>query len=356
MPTYSRFGVNAANDPTNYTWFNEQLFLAKANGAGWVRVRFSPDRSVTTLNNIVSAADAQGLQVLPLLMNTDKCVPWPGYTDTTANNSLGQPRLALGDWMNWVKGMASLFGFASGRPRPLVIWEVWNEPNLSTNWRAGNSNAAEHSVNSDDYAALFAKTAQALRSANSNHQVMHAATSPGPSSDDGGKSKEWQYSYMRGTTIALRNSDVDVDAFALHPYAKFKDAASTGIDGSALAAMNNYYEYTSTLPQAGYGGPIWVTEFGWNSMYRTNSDIPPSKYWSVGGGQEGQQSRYDDLLSFLVGKAACIMCYTIRDFYVVDNQPDVWERHMGIYQTDNTPKAAAATFRSYAQSSGSFTL
>ena len=124
--------------------------------------------------------------------------------------------------------------------RDLVsAWQIWNEPDSL-------SGVASVRMTAEQYGAMFDQIYRAIRSADSEVQIITAGFNSGPLSGS---------AYAR-TMMAALADDVVPDGLAFHPYGR-------GVNGHPYYAMfghidESIWAYSSVLPDK----PLWITEFG----------------------------------------------------------------------------------------------
>ena len=155
---------------------------------------------------------------------------WPWSQMTAAKWRLLRQRFA--DMMGRIA--------AQWADRDLVAaWQIWNEPDSL-------SGAASVRMSADNYGMMFDEVYRAIRSADSNVNIITAGFNSGP---------------VRGSAYARRmlrqlTDDVVPDGLAFHPYGR-------GVNGHPFYSRfghidESVWAYSSVLPEK----PLWITEFG----------------------------------------------------------------------------------------------
>jgi hypothetical protein len=213
----------------------------------------------------------RGITYLPVLMNFGTAAqPGDRPVPPTADGAGGTPTRA--QFAAFAAAAARRYGpggtfWASCgcAPQPIRAWEVWNEENNGW-WWGGRASA-------EDYAAVFAETRAALRSADPQARAVVGGLTWDPNGES---------SFVAPDQViaALAASNANAfDAVGVHPYtdargqtsAQMAAAAQSSVDVAAQAVR------TATGPAADGSPrqPIWVTELGWS-----DTDAAPD---AVGG-------------------------------------------------------------------------
>ena len=155
---------------------------------------------------------------------------WPWSQMTAAKWRLLRQRFA--DMMSEIA--------AQWAGRDLVAaWQIWNEPD-------SNSGVASVRMSADNYGMMFDQVYRAIRSADSDVNIITAGFNSGPVSGS---------AYARRMLRRL-SADVVPDGLAFHPYGR-------GVNGHPIYSMfghidESVWAYSSVLPAV----PLWITEFG----------------------------------------------------------------------------------------------
>ncbi len=136
---------------------------------------------------------------------------------------------------------------------PIEIWQIWNEPNLSSFYSPA--------VDPAGYAALVKAAAPAIRAVDPDAQILLAGLT-------GTKSNEKRMSSARFLTELYAVLDVEAafDGIAVHPYNRTVRGTLDQIDAArAIADLN------------GDDAGLWVTEFGWASAGKRHEGLVKSR-------------------------------------------------------------------------------
>lgn len=135
-------------------------------------------------------------------------------------------------------------------PRPLRIWEIWNEPNGPAFWNPDPSPA--------DYATLLKRSERALHSVDPEAQIMVAGMFATPSKPGAILATDFLRELFEQPNLAEA-----VNLVGIHPY------------GPSLADVEGQMEDAhAILERAGVDDRgVWVTEIGWGSNPRAANPL-----------------------------------------------------------------------------------
>ena len=194
-----------------------------------------------------------------------------------------------------------------------VIWEVWNEPNLSHFWR-GEPSAAE-------YSALVRVVVPAMRTVSSDEWII----GPGASRFD---TRFLEGCFQKGVLG-------DFDAISIHPYRDLKPPEGVDDDWASLRSLVAQYA------PAGKKIPLLCSEWGYSTFTR--------------GVSEKKQGNFA-IRAYLNNLAAGVpltILYSWRDRPDASNEK---EQHFGIVDSDVRPKGGFDTVQNLLGSLDGFTL
>ena len=118
-------------------------------------------------------------------------------------------------------------------------WQIWNEPD-------SRAPVASVTMPAQTYGALFADSYRAIRSVDSDAQIITAGFNSGPA---------YGGAYAR-TMLEVLPDDARPDGLAFHPYGR-------GVNGHPYYSLfghidESVWAYSAVLPDK----PLWITEFG----------------------------------------------------------------------------------------------
>ncbi len=216
---------------------------ARLGEIGWVRFgynvsngRGSEDISaalVRYLPQVEAYRDAGYRVILTISHQTygeGKSEFWPWSQMTDAKWRLLRGRFA--------QMMSEIAGQWAGRDL-VAAWQIWNEPD-------SRSGVASVPMSGRHYGEMFGEIYGAIRSADSDVQIVTAGFNSGPLSGS---------AYARQMLSGLPD-DVLPDGIAFHPYGR-------GVNGHPYYSMfghidESVWAYSAVLPEK----PLWITEFG----------------------------------------------------------------------------------------------
>ncbi len=219
--------------------------------------------------------------------------PWSQMTDA-------KWRLLRGRFADMMSAIAAQW---AGRDL-ISAWQIWNEPDSL-------SGVASVPLSARNYGAMFGEVYQAIRSADSDVQIITAGFNSGPVRGSA-------YARVMLETLA---DGATPDGIAFHPYGR-------GVNGHPHYALfghidESVWAYSAVLPDK----PLWITEFG---VLDRPGDAP------------GQISRYaTDMIRYLKsqypGRIAALIWYAWAQgmhngYGIVDNagreRPPLTERFL----------------------------
>jgi len=271
------------------------------------------------LDALVDAAEERDIDLLLTLMNSPcwaSTAPASEKQDCAGSWwSRDVTRYAPSDPADYARALAYLVGRYKGR---VAAWEVWNEPNLDSFWKAADPARA--------YADLVKAAYPAAKAAYPGTTIVAGALS------------------QSDFTFTQRLYDLGIkgkfDAFSVHPYS---DDVSPADERRYTNAM---YSFARGVPAVrdvmlrnGDSRPMWLTESGWS----TSTVRGAAAYRN--GVSEADQAR------FLREQAQVIKRWDYVDvsiwFNLMDRGSDrtsQWD-NCGLRRVNGTAKPAWATFR-----------
>ncbi len=255
----------------------------------------------------VEALARHGLRWYPIL---DYSTNWSGE----APGDLFTPPARVGDYTAYATAFARRYGRGGAfwrehqdvPSRPVVAYEIWNEPNSRVFWHP-QGRAPER------YAELYAATRDVLHAVDPDARVVAGGLA------SAGSGTTAPSEFLRRMYRHLPKVDGRVDAVGLHPYAPELAGVYDGIR-----------DFRHTLESLGAGGvPIDLTEIGWTTVH-----TPERRRAAM----LAELAR--DLPRSNCGIARLMPHTWIGDERDRDN-PEHW---FGIYELDARPKPAGAAY------------
>lgn len=272
-------------------------------------------------DRLVGHAAKRGIAIMPIIFGVPKREASKRVKGVKVTATTTMPPRRPARFAAFAAALAKRYGtggeFWKANPtipaRPIVEWQVWNEPNLPPYW-GGKPNAAQ-------YARLLVATAKALRAADANAVVITGGV---PESRLGVPLQ----TFVRGMVRAGAAQSFDV--LAVHPYAANADAVLRKTRQARDAAI-----------RGGAKDPdVWITEFGWATG-------------GPGGGFTVSESRQAQLISEVLRKAVAqrdslhlrgLVYYAWRDVPVYPGGKDFWGLHTGLVRKNNKVKPSLSAW------------
>lgn len=158
-------------------------------------------------------------------------------------------------------------------PQPLIIWEIWNEPNSSLFWKPRPDPA--------DYADLLTRSAEELRSVDPEAEIMIGGMFATPVSDNAIVS----FDYLEQLFAEDGVADA-VDVVGVHPYSPRV--------GGRLGVIDQVERTRKTIDAAGSDADIWATELGWGSDPEVPNQLAKTPDQQASLLEESLGTLYDD--------------------------------------------------------------
>ncbi len=291
-------------------------------GLSWAQTEYPAGHySFAGFDALVAALARHHIRWLPVLLDP------PKFRSTAPGSGpfvgMYPPRHA-NQFAQWVAVCVKRYGphgtFWKRNPHlpyyPVTMWQVWNEPNLSTYWAPRPDPRA--------YVRLLAATYRAIHRVDGHAFVVSAGTPfYGPTDET---------AFLR--TILRAGAGRYFDALALHPYSgTVRDAFSRLTVARRVLAQYH-------LPRK----PLWITEWGW-------AGGPPDAYLVS---QRGQNANVTAFLRLIAAKRRGlrlqhVFYYTWRDTVFGPN-PSYWAYHLGMFSQSLQPKLVYRTVAGFARS------
>jgi hypothetical protein len=239
----------------------------RMKGIGWIRVKFNvsynPDNNsygntdinytFNRMKPFIEGYVNAGLKCLMVfthqLFGEGAGYHWPSMDSGRWNDLI--PKYA-----DFARRSAQLFA-----PTGLIsVYQIWNEQDT----RPEVARAAVP-IPAGDYANMLTQTVRAIRSVDSNVQIISGGHvgGPGPGSD-----------YAR-RTLAAMPGDVRLDGLAVHPYGR-------GVAGHRFSNFGALSEEVQMYRAVTPDRPIWFTEWGVLDFQNNDSVIPDVTSYASG--------------------------------------------------------------------------
>lgn len=267
----------------------------------------------------IAAAARAGLQVLPVLFNA------PSWASTKprkgAKRGTYRPK-RVSQFAAFAAAAAKRYGTGGSYWRahrkvpakPIVSWQVWNEPNLPVYWQP--------QPRATQYAALLKATSRAIKAVDPSAQILTGGL---PQSKLGIPLTTYiQQLYDAGAAASF-------DTLAVNPYAPTADGV-----------LGFLRQIRSVMDGAGdTEGQLFATEIGW-------SDVGPGSTFKLGA--KGQAAAIASVIPALWAERESLKLQGVVYFAWRDGPPyaggkDFWGLHTGLRDLRNRPKPAYSAFK-----------
>jgi hypothetical protein len=313
-----------------------QLAAQVRSGIGLVRQKFAwsdmerdgGELELGRYDRYVAATARAGLTVMPILFDpplSQRRAPAPTATATTT-----APPRSFTAMARWAQALVRRYGtegsFWRAHPelprRPIIRWQVWNEPNLPAYWNAA--------PNAREYVRMLKVVGSAIREADPRALVVTAGM---PESRLGIPFDR----FLREMYAADAAGSFDVLAI---------NAYSTTARGIVVAVAG---ARRITAAAADGDVPIMLTEFGWATR--------PSPRGSFTVSRRRQARLVSSTIARLEAererlRIAGVVYYQWRDAPVYPGGRDFWGLHTGLLDIDGRPKPALRQFARVARTAG----
>ncbi len=286
---------------------------------------------------LVGELARRGLTLLPVLMNFGPNGP---LAPTGRDGAPPPERFAA-----FARAAAARYGpagtFWAGcgcAPHPVRAWQIWNEQNNGWWWN-GRASA-------DEYAAVFAATRAALRSADPAARAVVGGLTYDPNG---------QPSFVAPREMIARLAAGNANAFdavAVHPYSDIRGRTGAAAAGEARAFVDATAAAVAAATGPGPGGAprqqLWVTEMGWSETDADGPTIAAAMQDFLGGLDAGGRA---------ADNVGPVLWYMLRDGAYVGGRDDL----LGLRRTTSTgadagPKPVWSVFAAAAASAGDVAL
>jgi hypothetical protein len=235
----------------------------------WSEVQPDPNTwNWSSFDQVVTLAAQNSLTVLPILWKTPQWIS----TKPDAGDYFKYPPTAQGPWGTFCSQAANRYKSGgqfwlenpSLTPRPITVYEIWNEPNnLGLNWKPRGSEV--QSVT--DYVALYNTAKTQIHAAGAGLQVMVGGLAPVP----GFQSWGWDFQYY---LQLLKDYGIDAspygqpDAVGFHPYGLTQDTPPISAGEAHSNTILRVKQFENKLNSLGWTtAAIDITEDGITQNY-----------------------------------------------------------------------------------------
>ncbi len=269
-------------------------------------------------------ASRRGIRILPYIIDA------PGYAGGGSHMPKTGTR-AFGDYKCFLRALVRSFG-RGGRllreepsAKPIIEWQLWNEPNLPIYAAGGNPNPREY--------ARFVKASSGVINRVDRKATIVLGGMP-EKSLRGMSSKKFLTRFYKVKGIKKK-----FDVVALHPFAK----NARGTKG-ALIRLRDLLRRVGDRRQV-----IWITEIG----YATHG--PKGQFLVTT--EKGQARKTQSTLSFLKKNhkrynVGTVDWFRWRDEATYAQNTGHWWDYAGLYRKDGTPKPACHRYRRFTGAGG----
>jgi hypothetical protein len=219
----------------------------------------------SSYDDLIGKLAVQGIQPVAYVFGSPS---WIAKNDQTPPTNGEQ----LDAWKEWLGAAITRYGYGGEyweqfaltnpgvEPRPIRIWEIWNEINSPNFWAPEPDPGA--------YAKLLRLSDRTLKKVDPDSQTMIAGMFGTPQAND----SLTAFEYLE-RLYAKPGVDEASDIVGAHPY------------GPKISDVKKQMELTrKVMKEGGDGGDdIWVTEIGWGSDPNVRSDLSknPAKQASL---------------------------------------------------------------------------
>ncbi len=215
-------------------------------------------------------------------------------------------------------------------PRPIKVWEVWNEPNLAPYWDFPNP---------AEYAALLSATRSKLRKADRSARILFGGLAYPTSFST---TKLEPNAFLRDVIAAA--GPKSFDALALHNY---RPNAAVAVNTLIAGTVNALKTYGGVEASGAPKHQVWVNEFG----RPTTPDDPATLADEQASSEAVQKTWQDDFIGYLETNRTAwnlgpLMWYSLRDSHAATAS---WHRQ-GLRRTtsEDTDAGPKPSWEAYA--------
>ncbi len=258
-------GVNLYVDREVEAWKRDLTFrMAREAGAGWVRILFSWEGieprpgsffdegqrrpSWDKYDDLVSLAEAHGLRIIARLDRTPEWARGEGTTQTA-------PPRDVDDYARFAAEVARRY---QGR---IQHFQIWNEPNLRSEWGDRPADPAA-------YLQLLRRAAAAIRAVNQDAVILSA---PMAQTLDNANGNRTELSFVE--ELYRLGWQGDFDILSANAYG-FDRPPEDPADPAVLNFARLDLLREIMVANGDEGKAVWIAEFGWNAA---PASFPPEK-------------------------------------------------------------------------------
>jgi len=316
----------------------ETLMRIRASHADYVREKFSwaesePSRGVFNWASTDADMAAASTAKIPILAVLAQAPGWAIAPGTPRGRQDTYPTRTA-DFTNWAGKLARRYG-PNGQfwkdnpnltPRPIHTWQVWNEPNIASEWTGGVASPTR-------YADLLSKTRDAIRAFDPSASFEAAGVAASGSAGSTPPS-----TFLKGVWRQLGASRSTLYKWDLHAYS---DTAAHATD--LIPYMRKLMDSNGCR-----GCTITVGEYGWASGARVTQRFG----WLCAGSERSQATVTRDFLKATLKAAAANRLVELTWYRWDDPAPNSGAtgcfRSLGVVDFSGRAKPALAVFESFA--------
>lgn len=268
-------------------------------------------------DKLVSSTASNGIDLVPMLYGVP---PWvsEGLSTTPVHDPVAREQ-----WRLWLIALVDRYGPGGTywelhpyeQSRPILAWQIWNEPNARTWWGPRPKPG--------EYATLLRRSSRTIHAEDPEATVLTAGIVARPTNRDSIKGPEFTR-----RLFASRGTAEAIDGVAYHPY-----AATVGAVRRQLVGIHE------VLGDSGVKAPLWVTEVGWGTEGPADHPLIKSRH--------GQQQALTDTFEMLLRLRERLRIERAL-WYLWQDRPDslcLWCQSSGLLSDDAAPKGLLQTFR-----------
>ncbi len=325
-------------------WMNKAQIVNELNtikqlGVGWIRIDLDwndiqPDRADQygwyNFDQIVSAANARGIKVLPIIAYTP---PWARPSNCTESEQCAPA--SDNQFAKFAQTAAERYS-AKG----IHTWEIWNEPNLGGSWKP--------TPDPKSYAELLKTTYSAIKHADKHATVVSGGLGP----LDGVPVSVNQLDFL--AAMYADGARPYFDALGYHPYS-FPAPPSYVVNWSSWSMMSALPRSLRSIMAANHDSrkQIWITEFGAPTNGR-RAVATSNNYNFSASPDHVSEAFQSETLKQAIGqfkKTSWLGAFFWYDYQDLGTSRDTNENFFGLIKHDGVKKPAFYTYQHEIQTS-----